>query len=177
MNRVKALARLGWAGLLGAALIVGSAASYLFVIAPEEARLAQLRERASALQARVERQAHGAANGEQGPAAQLKTFYAHFPAKQEAPEALRKIYGAAARYQLDLFQGEYRIVRERETPLARYQVTLPVKGSYTRLRGFAGEVLGQLPFASLDDISIEREAIASPEVEARLRFTLYLGEG
>jgi hypothetical protein len=177
VSRVRATIalRLGWSGLLGLALLLGSGLFYWFVICSGEAELKQLRNQESMLRSRLQR-AQSIPAADRGPAEQLETFYSHFPDKRGVPVALKKIYAAADRHNLQLAKGEYRLIKERDAKLARYQITLPITGSYSRMRGFAAEVLRELPFASLDDISMERDAIANPQVEARVRFTLYLGE-
>jgi hypothetical protein len=173
-RRMPKLARFGGLACLGSLLLLATA-FYLFVIAPAAARRDSLEHQAVALREQLERFERNTPAAEQGPAAQLEVFYTHFPESSAAPEALRKVYAAAARHELNLARGEYRMTRERESRLARYQLTLPVKGSYSGMRGFVAEVLKELPFAALDDINIEREMIAKADVEARIRFTLYLG--
>jgi len=59
--------------------------------------------------------------------------------------------------------------------LARYQVTLPVKGSYVQIRQFVDQALIDVPVAALDDINFKREAIGATQLEARIKFTLYVG--
>ena len=61
--------------------------------------------------------------------------------------------------------------------MSTYQIVLPVKGGYQPLWQFAMQGLRDMPFASLDEVSFRRDAIAEPVVEARLRFTLYLKDG
>ena len=64
---------------------------------------------------------------------------------------------------------------ERGFPLARYQVTLPVQGSYGEVRGFVDAVLDAVPAAALEELALKREEIGEPLVEARVRFVLFLG--
>jgi hypothetical protein len=57
---------------------------------------------------------------------------------------------------------------------ARYQVILPVKGDYTNVREFVNDVLGAVPSAALEELALKRESIEVPELESRVRFTLFL---
>jgi hypothetical protein len=75
---------------------------------------------------------------------------------------------------LTLDLGEYSMVQERGSRLARYQITLPLKGNYAQIRSFIGEVLREVPASSLDDIALKREAIGSPLLDARIKLTLFV---
>jgi hypothetical protein len=176
MSRWKLAGSLGWHGVIGALLLAASAFAYLLLVLPRDAEAQRLEQTLAAAQARLE-QTRGAQTVEAAPLAQLEAFYAHFPPKGDVSGALRQIYGAAARNQVELAQAEYRLIPERELRLLRYQLNVPVKGSYSQIRSFAADVLRDLPFASLDDINLQREAIGNPRVEARLRFSLYLRDG
>jgi hypothetical protein len=48
------------------------------------------------------------------------------------------------------------------------------KGNYVAIRNFTEEILLNLPFAGLDEISIKRETINTPLLEVKLKFSLYL---
>jgi hypothetical protein len=108
---------------------------------------------------------------------QLATFYSYFAASDSAPDWLDLIYQAAHQHNLKLEQGEYRVARERAGQLTRYQVTLPVKGSYLQIRGFLARALSDVPIASLDSIKFERQKVGDGSIEAKVKMTLYLGSG
>jgi Tfp pilus assembly protein PilO len=88
---------------------------------------------------------------------------------------LGKVQAAARANDLQLEKGEYRLSQERDFALARYQVTLPLRGSYPQVRGFVNDVLDAVPAAALEDLALKREAADDPMLEARVRFTLFLG--
>lgn len=81
---------------------------------------------------------------------------------------------AAAHNGLSLEKGEYRLLRDAQFPLARYQITLPVSGSYAQVRGFVNEVLDRVPSAALEDLTMKRESIGAPQLESRVRLVLFL---
>jgi Tfp pilus assembly protein PilO len=91
------------------------------------------------------------------------------------PELLGRINRAAVQNQLLLEKGEYKLSREADFRLARYEVTLPVSGDYARVRGFVNDVLEAVPSAALDELTLKRASIDSPDLEARVRFSLFLG--
>jgi Tfp pilus assembly protein PilO len=164
---------LRWTGALGLALLLCAAALYVFGIAPATERLAQLSAERVELSARL-----GTRGQQRQPvtqSSQLSNFYAFFPSTSTVSELLRSIESAAQANALLLQKGEYRLSQERQFRLARYQVTLPVRGAYTDVRGFVNDVLEAVPAAALEDLTLKREQIGDPQIEARVRFTLYLG--
>jgi hypothetical protein len=166
--------RLGRAGVVGVALLAFAAAFYASAVAPLAIERAGLRAQADDLERRLQLGA-GSGGGLRGtPAEQLATFYAFFPPPQSSPDWLGKIDAAARAKGLVLRSGEYRLERGVEHQLARYQITLPVVGSYAQIRGFVGQVLADVPAAALEEITLRRENAASPTLEARIRLTLYL---
>jgi Tfp pilus assembly protein PilO len=164
---------LGWPGVAGIALIVFAAAAWLSAIVPatEERDLLQLEAD------KLERRTRGAATaGARPPTApeQLATFYAFFPAAASTPDWLGKIHAAAAAKGLTLASGEYKIAKAGSPRLARYQITLPVQGTYPQIRGFIGAVLADVPAAVVEEVSLRRESVESAKLEARVRITLYI---
>jgi Tfp pilus assembly protein PilO len=169
-----AVEQLGRSGVVGIALLAFAAAFYFSAVAPVGTELADLRAEAERLQRRL--QMSGSAAGAKGtPAEQLATFYAFFPSPQSSPDWLGKIHAAARAKGLVLRSGEYKLERSADQRLVRYQITLPVAGSYAQIRGFVGQVLADVPAAALEEITLRRESVSSPVLEARIRLTLYLG--
>ena len=104
----------------------------------------------------------------------MNSFYSFFPKSQSSPLWLGKIYDAARQTGIKLTSGEYEFQRTTGSRLGRYRISLPAHGSYEQVRNFIAAVLKEVPAASLDDISLRREAIESPDLEARLRLTLFM---
>jgi type II secretory pathway pseudopilin PulG len=165
--------RLGWAGLLGLLLLAGSGLYYFTTLRANEARLQQAEQQAASLRTRIQQAARGGITLT-GSAAQLAEFYGFF-AGHAATDWLDKIYAAAARHSLTLEQGEYRTLPDKTGKLIRYQLTLPVKGSYVQMREFIDTVLTDVPVAALEDVGFKRESIGATTLEARIKFTLFLG--
>jgi len=88
--------------------------------------------------------------------------------------SLRKLFDEARRLGLGLEQGEYRWQSDRSSVTDRYQVRLTTKGSYSAVRAFCERTLLAVPFASLDELNLRREAIDDDAVMASLLFTLHL---
>jgi hypothetical protein len=88
--------------------------------------------------------------------------------------AIDKIYALAAQERITLSRGEYSLGVDPKTHLARYQILLPVRGSYPQLRRFLHALLGQLPAVVLEDVELQRKNIADTDLTGRIRMTLYL---
>lgn len=167
--------RLGYAGIAGIALIVFAAIYWVMTLRPHAAELGALHADADVLQQRLRAAQNVAQSGKPGPAEQLAAFYAFFPQPATWPEWLGKINKAAVAKGVQLQSGEYKLERAAGAKLVRYQLTLPVQGSYGQVRAFIAEVLAQVPAAVLEEVSLKRERADSPQLEARIRFALFLG--
>ena len=169
----RALATLGWPGILGLVLLVSTVVMYATMVQDRTARLAELKRESASLKSRIELAAKTGIP-ETGSMDELNKFYGFFSGTT-LTEWLDKLYQAAATQKLVLEQGEYRLSPDKSGKLARYQITLPVKGSYLQIRQFVDQALIDVPVAALDDINFKREAIGATQLEARIKFTLYVG--
>jgi len=163
----------GWQGGLGMLLLLAAGIMASSVIPAGIEQLGHSREEASTIAARLKSAGPGAKA--EGPRDRLAAFYAFFPAANTVPDWLEQVYAVADSSGVRLETGEYKLVEERGHRLAAYQMTLPVRGSYRQVREFVAGVLENVPAASLDEIGFRRDSVGSPAVEARLRFTIYLG--
>jgi len=166
------LRQLGWPGVAGIGMLLFSASFYLSSSLPAKEEAALMRDSiASEMKNRSAAADQARSNS---PGAQLKSFYDYFPPARQLPDQLARIYGFADKQGLQLQQGEYRLVQETNAKLERYQVTLPLRGSYTQVRQFVGEVLNEMPVVSLDDLKFEKQRIGDSAVDAQIRITLFL---
>jgi Tfp pilus assembly protein PilO len=173
MNALRSLYdNLGWPGVAGILLILLAGAMTLSLVQPQTAQLAELKQANQSLKTRIARAAREGipASGSQDD---LTRFYGFF--NGSAPtQWLDKLYTAAAAQDLVLTQGEYRMMADRTGKLARYQISLPVKGSYVQIRRFVAQVLNDVPVAALEEISFKRENIGAAQLEAHIKLTLFL---
>lgn len=164
----------GWAGWGGLILLGFGIAFYLGAVKPARLAVEEADVRETTLKRTLVRESHRAESAVTlTPAAQLAKFYAYFPDVQSIPEWLDRLYAIAIGESVVLAQGEYRLIRDADGKMLRYQITLPVKGSYLQIRSFIVNVLNDLPIVALDDISFRREAIGRAQLEARIKFTLF----
>jgi hypothetical protein len=165
-------AELGAAGVAGLALLAAALACFTLVLQP-------LEERRARLEARLERLAPpppplgGVLRTGAAPAAQLAAFYGFLERGREPPEWLARLHALAREAGLALPAAEYRL-HATGTPLERYEIVLPVSGTYAELRAFLEAALGEIPVLSLDGVSFTRERAEQARVRAELRLTLHL---
>lgn len=108
---------------------------------------------------------------------QLAAFYSRFPHRSLTSESMAKLYAAADEQHINLERGEYRLNATKSDYLTRYELVLPVKGSYVAIRKFVIQALIDVPTLALDNITFHRQKSDDVSVEAELRFTLFLRPG
>jgi uncharacterized protein YwlG (UPF0340 family) len=156
------------------ALLVLSTAGYFAVGMTEHAKQARLAQDEVAERARLTRISLNPAEANRAPGTQLQAFYGYFPAREKAPELIKSIYSAAHAESLVLAQGEYKYSPGKAAGMGNYQVNLPVRGSYTQIRKFIVKVLNSVPSAALEEVSFRREQVGKADLEAKIRFSIYL---
>lgn len=162
--------RAGAPGIIGLALMAFAAAFTMGGIEP-------LREEMAELQERQQRLARMPAKTPAQQAAQAKATFANDLALPSAADALPQVMRLtelAEQQGLKLRQGDYRLHRDREAGVSAYQMHYPVSGSYVALRQFINSALEQFPALALEEVQVRRNTIGATDVDARLRFTLYL---
>jgi Tfp pilus assembly protein PilO len=170
----RAVRSMGWPAIGGLALAVFAAGLYLSSVAPLQAQVEELRAQVRQLEERV-----GAAPARSArshdPDAQLATFYDGLPLARQAPEVVRRLHSHARESGLMLERGDYRPLPDPSGRLLRYQIQLPVRGSYPQVKAFLARAL-RTPGLALDGVGFQRDE-NSQALEAQLRFTVFLRAG
>ena len=84
------------------------------------------------------------------------------------------VFEQAGKHDLALAQAEYKLEFDKVGGYHTYQMTLPVRGAYPRLRGFVDATLAQIPSAALVDVDFTRDGIGATQAEVKLRFVFFL---
>lgn len=153
-------------GLIGLGVLL-----LAFVVQPQEARLAKLEQRAAHGMRHSPAEADMIRRGT--PAAKLAGFYAYFEGTEGQVDLLAKLYGSARAAGLELRVADYRLI-DTSGRLTRYEVTLPLAGTYVQLRDFLENALAEIPVLSLDQITLRRKRANEALLEADAVFTLHL---
>jgi hypothetical protein len=173
--------RLGAPGKIGLGLMVFSAVFFLVAVLPRQAESSALMLKAETMQARVKVEPvvhEGEGMRPKMPGSQaLQVFYAFFPSTDSTPFWIGEVVHAAAKHGVEINGTEYRMDREKDVKLARYEMMLPIRGQYSHVRGFVADALRAVPAMALIDVAIKRESVESERLEANLKFNLYLSEG
>lgn len=162
--------RIGWPAV-SALVIIASGAAFLGAVVQPLERRALLLEQEVSQAARPKPGLTRVSNDTQ--AAQLQAFYRHFEREEVTVEWLGKLQGMGTAAGLTLRSADYRLAQSRHN-LARYQITLPVQGSYTQIRTFMEDALADVPILSLDQVNFRRRSSNDSRVEAEIVFTLHL---
>jgi hypothetical protein len=169
VSRLHAILRaLGPAGVVGIGVLFFCLPFYLSTVRPVEQEL-QAR-RAAAERVRTRTSYKPVTNDVR--AEELRRFYGLFPAVEQLPGQLERIYGLARDAKLELLQGEYRL-EKRGDGLIPYRITLPLRGAYPQVRDFIGTTLESVPNASVDALRFERKNAGDAQFDVQVRLTVY----
>ena len=162
---------LGWKGLAGLVLIIGSLSYLIIVAVPKAQQLQRLQMEMTTVKANPKQSDSNRNNSD--PSDIARTFYDVLPTQTEASSKISAILRVATDNGLVINKVEYEQPLS-VLPLIQYQIKLPLTGSYMQIRQFINQVLNTLPSIALNDISLKREDIATGLVDAQIQFTLYL---
>lgn len=167
----RVLRQLGWAGVSGLVLVAFAAGYYVTSYAPLQAQVHQQQRLLSMSSAEMRRPD---ADEEQGnPTRQLDAFYARLRAPDAVPEVVRRLHRGARDSGLTFVRGDYRPARDPSGKLLRYQITLPVRGAYPKVRKFLARALRDEPTLALDGVGFQTER-SGGTLETRVQFTLFV---
>ncbi len=160
-------------GILGTGLLVMCAAFYFSTLQPTERRLREAQQSTLSLREQIKRAGPGLKD-QRPPAEQLSQFYRIFPNEKSLPDVLAKIFAAAQAQGVVLEQGEYKVTRDKDDPLMRYDITLPVQGEYPQIRKFLAGLAEDVPNAGLEQVQFERQKVGTSTIESKIKLVLYL---
>ena len=189
--------KLGLLGLLGLVTALGCCLFYITQLLPQQNKIQDLVSQLQLINASQNSQSNSKQNGEknnvlakQVSLADVEKFYATFSEGTGLPNTINLIRENAQKQKLVLTQGDYKLIQTKviqqasqqansqtkqlSNQLARYEMLLPVTGSYQQIRSFIAQVLYQLPALALSDVQIKRENTLNPLVDARLTFVFLL---
>jgi len=168
--------RAGWPALAGLLLLGIGAAMHTWWLPKQQERLVRMETEYRRLIAEFvkpvvvqPRQTQSALLAERHAA-----FNATLAPKSALPDLIKSVFSEAGKAGLTLAQAEYRTAEDKAGGYTSYQMVLPVRGPYLKLREFVAGVLAANPAAALEEVSFRRDGIGNPTTEARLRFVFYI---
>lgn len=166
-----ALARAGWAGAVGVALLAFALAIHFGAAAPLQAELDTLDAEHEAL---AERVAQGVKV--ESPREQLARFDAALVERKRLPSLLADLSKTATAGKLALARVESRESQPLGSGYARQEYVFPLRGSYPALRAWLADIQRLSPAVLVDDVLLRREDIARDTVDATVRVSILMKE-
>lgn len=151
-------------GVLSLALLAAALAFVALVVQPLEAKSRSLAER-------VARTPAGGAPAAGNAPQKLAEFYDYLAKPEQTTDWLAKLYAIGHATGVELQSASYR--SETAGRIERYQIVLPLSGSYAQMREFLDRALAEIPVLSLDQMTLKRESRREGAVQAELRLTLH----
>lgn len=158
---------LGGVGLAAAALLAAVAVFQLNVLRPLEARDAAIKERLS------RETASSQAAQPSTVVDKVTAVYAHLRSGRSTTDWLARLHAIGASSGLELRSAAYRS-QPTEGRIVRYEIVLPVGGSYPQIRAFLDRSLAEIPVMSIDQLTLRRDSADDTAVQGELRITLHL---
>lgn len=163
---------LGGLGLFGLALLTLAAAFHFMVLEPLQAKNEALKDRVSRQVPRGE-SAGGDAGVPSTTAEKVAAVYAYLRKDEETTDWLAKLHGIGLATGVQLKSANYRS-QKTEGRIVRYEMVLPLAGSYPQIRDFLQRSLAEIPVMSVDQLTLKRESPDDGAVQAELRMTLHM---
>lgn len=167
------LANLPVLPLIALLLVVAAALAHLFLLPARVAAIEDSERRLAALERSARRALIEQQAGRVSPEDTRQRLLKRFPGEDDLNAELGRLIALAVEQGLQVPSGDYRLLPDKDGLFDRYVLNLPVKGSYRTIRRYLSAVRAEFPDLAIDDVSLRRESVASPEVEAQLRFILF----
>jgi Tfp pilus assembly protein PilO len=155
---------------LGSLLLLAVVAVFHFIA------LQPLQARNEVLKERVSRQAPRAQAGEPETTADKVSAVYDFLRRDDqttTTDWLAKLHGIGTATGVQLKSASYR-TQPLEGRIVRYEIVLPVAGSYPQIREFLKRSLAEIPVLSIDRLTLKRESRNDGALQAELRITLHM---
>ena len=156
---------LGAMGIAAIGLFFAAALFVAFVLQP-------LKEKNRSLAARAETLS-GAAPSAGSPNEKLAAVYQYLAKPEATTDWLAKLYAIGRATGVELQSASYK-TQGAAGRLERYEMTIPLTGSYTQMREFLKRALAEIPVLSLDQVTLKRENRRADMLQAELRLTLHM---
>lgn len=114
---------------------------------------------------------------------ELASLLTGIPEERRLPNLLNQIYQTAKLEQLTILKADYKWRKLKKTAaftdgnIVQYEISFPVKGSYTAIRNMLNKVLTQIPMLAIDSLELNRENVNSTLTEAKVTFVVFLIDG
>lgn len=108
------------------------------------------------------------------PEEALQSFFEHFPKLSERSSQIQAIMAKAKALDILVDNVSYKTDQPLGSRLSKAHVDFSVYCTYPEMRTFLNDVLTDMPFVSLDQLTINRDDSNTDIIEVRMRLTLHL---
>lgn len=168
-RHLEGTAKLGWGMLALSGVLAVS------VLMPAQQELQQTEYELAAQRRAIEQNPQPVQD--RSPDAILASFYSHLPPEEKLLEQVAQVLEIAEDNGIEADRIEYAALPDAGGKLRRYQMTMPVRGTYPNTRYFMIDLLNQMPSVAISELGFRREDAHGDRVESRLKLTFYLRRG
>jgi hypothetical protein len=159
MKRI--IERIGMAGVAAIGLLAAALFFSNFMVKPLEQRNALLKESAS-------RKTNTAPSGEK-----VAAVYAYLQKEEDTTDWLAKLHGIGTATGIQMRAATYG-TKPAEGRIVRYEIVLPVAGSYAQIRDFLKRAQAEIPVMSIDQVTLKKDEKKGGAIHAEMRLTLHM---
>ncbi len=161
--------KLGWAGGLGAVLLLATLAIEVAMTTHNAA----LRSELAAQKLRLQHPAQPGSVAVQAPKSEAENFYARFPDQAALPKSLAKLSEIISDNSIQVPRIEYHTSEQPGTQLLSVTLSLPLQSNYGTLHAWLDETLAAMPEVALESLSIRRVEEGADLVEGEVTLAVY----
>ena len=158
--------RIGMAGVAAIGLLAAALFFSNFMVRPLEERNALLKQSVS-----------GKPNTAAPSGEKVAAVYAYLRKEEETTDWLAKLHGIGTATGIQVRAASYS-TKPAEGRIVRYEIVLPVAGSYTQIRDFLKRAQAEIPVMSIDQVTLKKDekkgAAPQAALHAELRLTLHM---
>ena len=158
------LDRIGFAGVAAIGLLAAALFFSNFMVKPLEQKNLSLTEAAT----RQGRKAESAQSGEK-----VAAVYDYLRKEEDTTDWLAKLHGIGTATGIQMRTASYR-TQPTEGRIVRYEIVLPVTGSYGQIRDFLKRAALEIPVMSIDQVTLKKEEKKGGSLHAEMRLTLHM---
>ena len=156
--------RIGFAGVGAIGLLAAALFFSNFMVKPLEQKNLSLKEAAT-------RQGRKADAGQAGE--KVAAVYEYLRKEEDTTDWLAKLHGIGTATGIQMRTASYR-TQPTEGRIVRYEIVLPVTGSYGQIRDFLKRAALEIPVMSIDQVTLKKEEKKGGSLHAEMRLTLHM---
>ncbi len=156
--------RIGFAGVGAIGLLAAALFFSNFMVKPLVEKNLSLQEAAT----RHGRRADAGQSGEK-----VAAVYEYLRKEEDTTDWLAKLHGIGTATGLQMRSATYR-TQPTEGRIVRYEIVLPVAGSYGQIRDFLKRAALEIPVLSIDQVTLKKEERKGAALQAEMRLTLHM---